>query len=114
MRSVSLLISCLAASATALFTPREVEAASPAVKYYDPVTGFNFTQYTTAQNVNYRIAIPSNATNNEPYQIVLQVVAPLTNTGWAGLAWGGQMTYNPLTLVWANAQQAAVSSRRAT
>jgi hypothetical protein len=115
MRSLTLLVSCLAATATALWTPqvREIAAATPAVKYYDTVTGFNFTQYT-ASNINYRIAIPSTATKGTPYQIVLQVVAPLTGTGWAGLAWGGQMANNPLTLVWANGQNAVASSRRAS
>jgi hypothetical protein len=112
MRTSFSLISCLVAVSSALFTPRESQAAPTVTKYLDSVTGFNFTQYT-AENINYRIAISSSATKAAPYQIVLQIVAPLTSTGWAGFAWGGSMTNNPLAVVWANGQNAIASSRRA-
>jgi hypothetical protein len=114
MRTSIFITLCWAAAASALYTPRDLAAApSGAIKYYDVMTGFNFTQYT-AQNINYRIAVPSNATKATPYDVVLQIVAPLTSCGWAGFAWGGGMTYQPLTIVWANGQNPVVSSRVAT
>ena len=42
--------------------------------------------------------------------VLFSVVAPI-NVGWAGFAWGGSMTNNPLTLGWANGAKTLVSSR---
>ena len=45
--------------------------------------------------------------------VVLQVVAP-NALGWVGLAWGGSMIRNPLTVSYPNGQKPTVSSRWAT
>ena len=59
-------------------------------------------------NISYRIAIPD--TPSASFDILLQISAPST-IGWAGLAWGGVMSKNPLTVVWPNGNSGVVSSR---
>jgi hypothetical protein len=49
----------------------------------------------------------------QPYDIVLQAVVP-NSLGWIGLAWGGSMVRNPLTVAYPNGQKPTVSSRWAT
>ncbi len=80
------------------------------VKFVDSVTNFTFSQYTNDKGIAYRIAVPDKA--NTTYDTVVQIVAPIS-VGWAGLAWGGSMTYNPLTIVWVNGKDVVVSSRMA-
>ena len=63
-------------------------------------------------NITYRVAIPSNVLPNEFYDTVIQVVAPI-DIGWAGMAWGGHMIYNPLTVAWKNGRNIVISSRGA-
>lgn len=84
----------------------------------DVDTGFVFAAYsgrydTSNGAIQFRVAVPSGVGTNEPYDAVLQVVAP-TAVGWAGVAWGGSMTYNPLTVVWPSGQTVTLSSRWAT
>ncbi|EUC48068.1 iron reductase domain protein [Bipolaris oryzae ATCC 44560] len=85
--------------------------------YKDPETGFTFSETkaaaTLTSNIIYRIAQPANVSANQPYDIVLQVIAP-SSLGWVGLAWGGSMVRNPLTVSYPNGQKATVSSRWAT
>ncbi|KAI1371641.1 CBD9-like protein [Hypoxylon crocopeplum] len=86
--------------------------------FRDPDTGFTFSQYnapitTGANYITFRIAIPSPATAGQPYDTVVQVVAPVA-AGWVGIAWGGSMTNNPLLIGWPNAGSATTSVRRAT
>ncbi|KAI0836202.1 CBD9-like protein [Hypoxylon sp. FL0890] len=87
--------------------------------YRDPDTGFTFSQYnapiTTGSTsyITFRIAIPSPAPSGQPYDAVLQVVAPNV-AGWVGLAWGGTMPNNPLQIGWANGASAVTSVRRST
>jgi hypothetical protein len=86
--------------------------------YKDPETGFTFSQYQATYSlsgkyITFRIAVPSDAQQNAQYDVVVQIVAP-AEVGWLGLAWGGQMTYNPLTVSWANGNTPVVSSRYAT
>ncbi|TIC91288.1 Cellobiose dehydrogenase [Colletotrichum higginsianum] len=69
-----------------------------------------FASYTNDGGITYGIAIPNGATPGQPYDAILQITAPV-EVGWAGLAWGGSMTYNPLTIVWANGDDVVVSSR---
>jgi hypothetical protein len=57
--------------------------------------------------------VPADAQNGAAYDTVIQVVSP-NDIGWLGLAWGGSMTYNPLTVSWANGGSVVVSSRYAT
>ncbi|KAA8614879.1 hypothetical protein PtrSN002B_004948 [Pyrenophora tritici-repentis] len=86
--------------------------------YHDTETGFTFSETkaaaTLTSNIVYRIAQPANVPANTPYDIVLQVVAPIS-LGWVGLAWGGGMIRNPLTVGYPNGNKAStVSSRWAT
>ncbi|KAI0880854.1 CBD9-like protein [Annulohypoxylon maeteangense] len=86
--------------------------------YRDPDTGFSFSQYnapitTGTSYITFRVAIPSPATSGQPYDVVLQVVAPIS-AGWVGVAWGGSMTNNPLLIGWANGASSMTSIRRAT
>ncbi|OTA65809.1 iron reductase domain protein [Hypoxylon sp. EC38] len=86
--------------------------------YRDPDTGFTFSQYnalitTGTSSITFRIAIPSPVTAGQPYDAVVQVVAPVS-AGWVGLAWGGSMTNNPLLLGWLNGASGVTSVRRAT
>ncbi|EUC34966.1 iron reductase domain protein [Bipolaris zeicola 26-R-13] len=85
--------------------------------YKDPETGFTFSETkaaaTLTSNIIYRIAQPANISTSQPYDIVLQVIAP-SSLGWVGLAWGGNMVRNPLTVSYPNGQKPTVSSRWAT
>jgi len=65
----------------------------------------------TTSGTVFRVAIPEVA--KAPFDTLVQVVAPV-NVGWAGIAWGGSMSQNPLTVVWMNGNQGVVSSRWAT
>jgi hypothetical protein len=87
------------------------------VSYVDSETGFTFSETkaaaTLSSNIIYRIAQPANVPAGQPYDVVLQVVAP-NSLGWVGLAWGGSMIRNPLTVAYPNGQKSTVSSRWAT
>ena len=77
----------------------------------DADSGMCFAE-ATGSGIRYRVGLPN--VDAAPFDVLLQVVAP-RSVGWAGLAWGGQMTYNPLTVGWANGDKGVVvSSRRAT
>ena len=82
----------------------------------DPDTGFTFSEfkaaYTLTSNIVYRFAVPSDG-GSGAYDLVLQVVSP-NAVGWNGLAWGGNMVKNPLTVAYANGNKATISSRWAT
>jgi hypothetical protein len=88
-----------------------------AVEYVDQETGFTFSESkaaaTLSANIVYRVATPANVPAGQPYDIVLQIVAP-NSLGWVGLAWGGSMVRNPLTVTYPNGQKTTVSSRWAT
>lgn len=90
---------------------------SRAATVVDAETGFTFSESkagaTLSTNIIYRIAVPANVASNQPYDVVLQVIAPIS-LGWAGLAWGGSMIRNPLTVSYPNGQKPTVSSRWAT
>jgi hypothetical protein len=94
----------------------QTQAADSTV-YQDPTTGFTFSaysaQYQLGGTLQYRIAVPSNATATAPYGAVIQVVAPI-GVGWTALAWAGTMIRNPLTVSWASGNTPVVSSRWAT
>lgn len=91
--------------------------AARAVTVVDSETGFTFSETkaaaTLSTNIVYRIAQPANIPAGQAYDIVLQVIAPNT-LGWIGLAWGGSMVKNPLTVAYPNGQKPTVSSRWAT
>ncbi|KAF6834600.1 cellobiose dehydrogenase [Colletotrichum plurivorum] len=86
-------------------------AAQEQSTYCDSL-GRCFASYTTEGGITFGFAIPEGATSGQPYDAILQVTAPI-EVGWAGLAWGGSMTYNPLTIVWVNGEEVTVSSRMA-
>ncbi len=78
----------------------------------DSVTGFTFSSYTNDKGITYRVAVPDLVAADKAFDAVVQIIAPI-GLGWIGLAWGGSMTYNPLTIVWANGKTPVVSSRMA-
>ena len=78
----------------------------------DAETGFTFSQFTTDKGLYFRVAVPADAAAGKAYDVVLQIIVP-KSVGWAGIAWGGSMTYNPLGIVWANGDKPVVSSRMA-
>lgn len=74
-----------------------------------------YSEFTVAaQKITYRIAIPEVAA--APFDIYLQIIAPKATAGWAGIAWGGKMSNNPLTIGWPlpNGGDGAVVSSRFT
>ncbi|KAF2202442.1 cellobiose dehydrogenase-like protein [Delitschia confertaspora ATCC 74209] len=79
--------------------------------YCDSVTSLCFSSYSVS-NILIGVAIP-NATV-APYDVVLQIVAPIS-IGWVGFSWGGTMPYVPLTVGWINkaASTTIYSSRMA-
>ncbi|KAI0969021.1 hypothetical protein F4678DRAFT_177539 [Xylaria arbuscula] len=81
----------------------------------DSETGFTFSQfqaeYAIGQDITFRVAVPSPAPAN--YDLVFQIVAPVA-VGWTGLAWGGSMINDPLTIGWAFGSTPVVSVRRTT
>ncbi|KAK4149392.1 hypothetical protein C8A00DRAFT_46990 [Chaetomidium leptoderma] len=82
-------------------------------KYCPGGTEICFSEFIeTASNIAYRIAIPD--VSAAPFDILLQIVAPINTAGWAGVAWGGRMNGNPLTVAWPNGKSAIVSSRWST
>jgi hypothetical protein len=92
-------------------------AQDNAIAFYDSETGFTFSEYKVAYslsaNVVYRIALPATASSSSAYDVVVQVVAP-NAVGWSGLAWGGNMVKNPLTVGWSSGSSPVISSRWAT
>jgi hypothetical protein len=76
----------------------------------DAETGFTFGQYVSDQGIVFRVAIPDPAPATGGYDAVVQIAAP-NAIGWAGMAWGGSMTYNPLTIVWKSGTDVVLSSR---
>lgn len=82
-------------------------------KYCPGNTQICFSEFKVpTHDVIYRIAIPDVAA--APFDVLLQIVAPVSKAGWAGIAWGGKMATNPLTVAWPNGNTAVVSSRWST
>ncbi|KAF2864737.1 hypothetical protein BDV95DRAFT_655571 [Massariosphaeria phaeospora] len=98
----------VAASGVALFG---AATAQEVTKYYDPTTNITFSSITHANGVSYRIALPI---DSPVADAIFQIVSP-NDFAWCGLAWGGHMTQNPLSVSWptgqTTGQQAIVSSR---
>lgn len=85
---------------------------SATAQYCDEPTGVCYSEITVGvAPITWRIAIP--AVEEGPFDILLQIVAPKT-VGWAGIAWGGGMLYNPLSLGWANGNSTIAASRFAS
>ena len=90
-----------------------VLAQYEASKFFDSTTGITFSSITHSNGVSYRVALPTNTSTSDA---IFQVVSPLS-FAWCGLAWGGHMTNNPLSVSWATGastgEKAIVSSRMA-
>ncbi|RYP10938.1 hypothetical protein DL764_000374 [Monosporascus ibericus] len=86
--------------------------AQDSVPVTDAETGITFQAFNSADGVSYGIALPVNASAAGGYDIILQVTAPI-EIGWAGIAWGGGMVYNPLSIVWPNGESVVASPRMA-
>lgn len=69
-----------------------------------------FSSFTNAYGIVWGFAIPE--VTEAPFDAILQVTAPV-DVGWAGLSWGGSMTYSPLALAWSNGDGAMIASRMA-
>ncbi|KAI0008382.1 actin-domain-containing protein [Xylariaceae sp. FL0662B] len=89
-----------------------VVAQTDSTPFTDADTGIIFQSYTTEEGITLALALPEDAGSDSPYDAIIQITSPVEN-GWAGWAWGGQMTYNPLTVVWANGDSVVHSSRQA-
>ena len=91
-----------------------VVSAADSIVFRDSETGFTFSQYNANYKYNspdvisFRTAVPNPA--SAPYDIVLQVTAK-KDVAWLGVAWGGTMLNNPLTMSWPNGNSVTVSSR---
>ena len=102
----------LVAAALAVASAGTALAQADSTQYVDAATGFTFSQFVNSKGIVFRVALPADAKANDNYDAVLQMVVPVS-VGWAGFAWGGAMTYNPLTIVWANGNDVVLSSRMA-
>ncbi|KAK3942610.1 hypothetical protein QBC46DRAFT_283506 [Diplogelasinospora grovesii] len=89
--------------------PRQFAADSSA--YVDKETGLTYASYTSDRGIIFRVAVPDTVPTSLVYDTVLQIVSPIA-VGWAGLAWGGSMTYNPLAITWANGTHNVVITSR--
>lgn len=112
MPSLTQLLAATAAlGAATLGAAASVPALQRRQTTCDADTGMCFAE-ATGSGILYRVGLPN--VDAAPFDVLLQVVAP-RSVGWAGIAWGGQMTYNPLTVNWANGDSdVVVSSRWAT
>ncbi len=82
---------------------------SATAQYCDGATGICFSEVTVGvAPITWRIAIP--AVEEGPFDVLLQVIAP-KSVAWAGLAWGGGMLYNPISLGWPNGNSTVATAR---
>ncbi|KAK5651981.1 hypothetical protein OQA88_11524 [Cercophora sp. LCS_1] len=111
MGLLTIAATALALGNVALGSP--IENRAVAAKVCDAVTTICYSEWVSPEKIAYRLAIPDTATAGN-FDVLLQIVAPKA-VGWAGLAWGGVMTNNPLLVAWPNGANAAVAtSRRAS
>jgi hypothetical protein len=92
---------------------RSAKRQSTTTKYCPGGTDICFSENREpTYDIAYRIAIPD--VSDAPFDVLLQIVAPLDQAGWAALSWGGTMNENPLTVGWPSGDSAVVSSRWST
>lgn len=114
MRLLQLAATVLALGSSVQGAPaHEIAPRQASVKYCDPVSTICYSEWISPERIAFRTAIPDNATATADFDVLVQLQAP-KSVGWAGIAWGGTMVNNPLTVAWANAATVVVSSRRAT
>jgi hypothetical protein len=111
MGLLHLAVAVLSLGNLGLSTPVPQGGAVSAAKYCDAATTICYSEWVSPEKIAYRIAIPDTATAGN-FDVLLQIAAPKT-VGWAGVAWGGVMVNNPLTVGWANGDKTVVSSRSA-
>ncbi|GAP87975.1 putative cellobiose dehydrogenase [Rosellinia necatrix] len=97
----------LSASFT-LFLAFALTKVTSAAQYCDPSTNVCYSE-TKAGDLYVRVALP--AVEKDPFDMLVQIVAPKKVAGWAAVAWGGKMVKNPITVAWANGNKTVVSSR---
>ena len=93
-------------------------AADSNAIYQDADTGLVFSSAfqlykSDGRGITFRVAVPDGVDNYTPFDAVIQMVVP-NDVGWAGLAWGGSMTKNPILVAWKGSTSAVLSSRWAT
>jgi hypothetical protein len=98
----------LAVAGSVFAMPAAPNAAQ--AKYCDATTSLCYNEWKSSSNIIYRVAIPQ--ATAAPFDIAIQIVAPKT-AGWAGIAWGGSMTNNPITMAWPNGDTVMASARMA-
>jgi len=108
MGLVTVLATALSLSGAAMASPVQERAVS--AKYCDAASTLCFSEWVSPEKIAYRFAIPDTATSGS-FDVILQIEAPKA-VGWAGIAWGGSMTNNPLTVAWANGAGSAIASTR--
>ncbi|KAK4462868.1 cellobiose dehydrogenase [Cladorrhinum samala] len=96
--------------ATAAFV---LSTGALAAQYCDASSSICYSEWVSPEKIAFRVAIPDTATQDAAFDVLLQIQAP-KSVGWAGIAWGGSMVNNPLTVAWASGTTAVVSSRRAS
>jgi hypothetical protein len=121
MRWIATALSLVALLTSGMPPPRIHVGTSltlPAVSCQDEFSTFKYcdaekrcySAYKNDDGITYAIAIPPNP--QEKFEVIVQITTP-ASIGWAGLAWGGGMTYNPLAIVWRNGDKPMISSRMA-
>jgi Cytochrome domain of cellobiose dehydrogenase len=89
---------------------RTVCAQADSKMVHDSLTGITFSAYTSIDTgITFGVALPMNVSG--PYDAIISITAPVSNTTWAGFAWGGTMVWNPLTVAWPNGKTTVASSR---
>jgi hypothetical protein len=111
MGLLQLVTGVLALGSVGFGNPVPQWGPAPPSKFCDAATEICYAEYKSPENIAFRFAIPDTATPGN-FSVLLQISAP-RSVGWAGIAWGGVMVNNPLTVGWANGNTAVVSSRRA-
>ena len=94
--------------ALALVVAAKAAYGAPSL-FCDPATDVCYSGSTVGiAEIAYRVALP--VVDTAPFDMLIQIVAP-KSAGWAGIAWGGHMINNTVTLGWANGNSSVVSSR---
>ncbi|KAF2743066.1 iron reductase domain protein [Sporormia fimetaria CBS 119925] len=97
-------------------------ALGGSTQHHDADTNLTYSSITHPNGFTYRIALPSlpstsDTNHHSSDSAILQIIAPHT-LSWCGLAWGGRMIGNPLSVFWptgaSTGLKAIVSSRIAS
>ena len=109
MGLITRLVSAALFMGGAIAYPSTYEPSKVASRAVEDDPGVRYSEATVGvAPITWRVAIPN--VEEGPFDVLLQVVAPKT-VGWAGIAWGGGMLYNPISLGWPNANTTVASGR---